>query len=1161
MKPRIFFPLASAALALATHSATAATFYWDNNGTATGFGNAGGNWAQNSTSGGTSARWKTDATGVAAGSAIQATTSSDTFNFGTATYGLGAGTITVNAAGVTMGNTNYGSASGAVLLTGGTITFSAAPTITVNNTSNTINNIIAGAGTSFTKAGTGTLILGGANSYTGSTAVSTGGILRLQNTSSSTAVSVTGTLDLAFDSVFSTSATLSMNGGTIQSGRTSSSAGGTHAFGNMAVTNATQNFQAGTNATGSSAAIQVASITNGSVGGGSVTLNPTTASLIVVGGYTGETNAGTNVLTLGGTSEGNSFGGAISNGTRVTQSVTVNNTGVWTLAGNNTHNGLTTVGGSATLTLSGDNSGAGGGVSLSTGGTGSTTPRLNVNSATALGTGTLSFGGGAATDTVRLDNTSTGLVNVSTNNAFALNRNFTFIGTQSLDLGNMTTTLGGLTSGTSRIITVTANTLTFGGSIGEAALNLGISKSGAGTLVFNSANTYSGTTTISNSGGTLRITDAGALGTGNVTVSTNSTNTGTLELALTGTNNITNTFNGFNSATALTGGGNAQILNTSGINTISSDLTVAATGGSGLNVVSNGGLLTLSGTITHTVTSSRTLSLGGSGDGVVSGAINDNTVDNQAIALNKSGNGTWTISNASNGYTGATTIAAGTLKFGNNNVIANASAVTLGSATAAGTLDIAGFSDTIGTSVVTTMLTLGTNSTTVGGLQNQVINSGGSAVLSIDGGIAYNAGALGFNNGKALISANLQMGVTSGVDRNFTVNDSTATAVELEVTGILSSGTNGVGKSGAGTLFLNNDANTFTGQFLMNAGTVQVTKLADAGSTSSLGTGSDNSLIRLSDALNATVEYLGSTDSSTNRRFLLGTNSGASTNSTILNNGAGKLTFSSSVFNNTTTSVIARTLTLGGSNTLDNTISGEIRDNAGVGGTVGVTKQDAGTWILEGDNTYKGTTTVTAGTLIINGNQSTATGAVAVSNADTRLMGTGTVGGETTINAGAIHSAGSATGAVGNQNFSSSLTYANGSIFEWDINANDTATGFDTLVVAGALNGSTDGDTSIFRVVFGTTAKDGVNDSGNAFWNTAATSRDWSMSSIFGKNFTTGLFTTVETYDSNGIFDVSAKGSFTISGSSLTWTAVPEPTSALAGLLIGAGLLRRRRSA
>ncbi len=229
--------------------------------------------------------------------------------------------------------------------------------------------------------------------------------------------------------------------------------------------------------------------------------------------------------------------------------------------------------------------------------------------------------------------------------------------------------------------------------------------------------------------------------------------------------------------------------------------------------------------------------------------------------------------------------------------------------------------------------------------------------------------------------------------------------------------------------------------------------------------------------------------------------------------------------------------------------------------TDSLTKSGLGTLTLTGTNTYTGITTVSAGSLIINGNQSTATGAVGVSNAGTRLMGTGTIGGATTINSAAIYSPGSATGAVGSQSFSSDLTYANGSIFEWDINNNSTASGFDTVAVTGNLNGSTGGDTSIFRVVFGTTAKAGINDSGNAFWNTANASQVWSMASLFGKNFTSGLFTSVQTYDSTGAFDVSSKGSFTINGSSLTWSAVPEPTSALAGLLITAGLLRRRRAA
>jgi MYXO-CTERM domain-containing protein len=33
-----------------------------------------------------------------------------------------------------------------------------------------------------------------------------------------------------------------------------------------------------------------------------------------------------------------------------------------------------------------------------------------------------------------------------------------------------------------------------------------------------------------------------------------------------------------------------------------------------------------------------------------------------------------------------------------------------------------------------------------------------------------------------------------------------------------------------------------------------------------------------------------------------------------------------------------------------------------------------------------------------------------------------------------------------------------------------------------------------------------------------------------------------------------------MTGTTLTWTAVPEPSSALTGILLGAGLLRRRRT-
>ena len=91
---------------------------------------------------------------------------------------------------------------------------------------------------------------------------------------------------------------------------------------------------------------------------------------------------------------------------------------------------------------------------------------------------------------------------------------------------------------------------------------------------------------------------------------------------------------------------------------------------------------------------------------------------------------------------------------------------------------------------------------------------------------------------------------------------------------------------------------------------------------------------------------------------------------------------------------------------------------------------------------------------------------------------------------------------------------------------------------------------TVFKIVFGA----GV-DLNNAFWSTPHITQTWAMSSIFGKAFASGTFAAVQTTEPN----MSHYGTFTISGTSLTYTAVPEPTTALAGLLLAAGLLRRRR--
>ena len=85
----------------------------------------------------------------------------------------------------------------------------------------------------------------------------------------------------------------------------------------------------------------------------------------------------------------------------------------------------------------------------------------------------------------------------------------------------------------------------------------------------------------------------------------------------------------------------------------------------------------------------------------------------------------------------------------------------------------------------------------------------------------------------------------------------------------------------------------------------------------------------------------------------------------------------------------------------------------------------------------------------------------------------------------------------------------------------------------------------------------------NGFWDTNQT---WS--NIFLKGGTAqsidSIFPNAKIEWYQGATDMttstSTQGYFTINGTSLNWTAVPEPTSALAGLLLGAGLLRRRRN-
>jgi fibronectin-binding autotransporter adhesin len=354
--------------------------------------------------------------------------------------------------------------------------------------------------------------------------------------------------------------------------------------------------------------------------------------------------------------------------------------------------------------------------------------------------------------------------------------------------------------------------------------------------------------------------------------------------------------------------------------------------------------------------------------------------------------------------------------------------------------------------------------------------------------------------------------------------------------------------SGAGTLILGalNDDGTARTITKQGAGSLTLNTAA-----TSLGNGT---------ALNITDGTVNS-----NQAIALGNLAAVSVSSGATFNAAVSQTIGSLTGAGSTT-LGANTLTVGSSNNLSSTFSGVI---SGSGGSL--VKAASGTLTLTGANTYSGTTTVSAGTLIVNNSSGSGTGTSAVSVASGAILaGNGTLGGDTSVQAGGIHAPG--TG-VGIEKFSSNLTYQDSSIFSWELDRTQTQTrgiGYDAVNVSGTLAGldGADAGTSlnaVFRIVIGDSAFNQPFWSTNHTWTDIFTDAGGSSvkpnwADIFGGGF--------QYYKTDGtqLGVPGAQGAFSISGNTLYWSTgsggefVPEPTTALAALLLAAGLLRRQRS-
>lgn len=404
--------------------------------------------------------------------------------------------------------------------------------------------------------------------------------------------------------------------------------------------------------------------------------NNSSNALTVGSNVTGLATSGTFTLTLGGSGSGSTnLSGIISNGSGGGNVALVANKtgGAVTLSGNSTYSGGTTLAVGTTL-------------NLNNGGTSS--------SNSAIGTGTFFIQGGT------IDNTSGSALTLATNNVQEWNGDFTFVGSNALNLG-----AGAVNLGANRTLTITASTLTVGGNILAGGGSFGITKTGAGTLVFSgtAANTYTGATTVNE--GVLRLgktAGVNAIASPTLTIGDGAGSADTVQLiaadqiaditdvtiassGIFDLNGNGETFDGLaaTAATALVDN-SAAIAATLAIGANSATATFAGviqnSGGGALSLTKLGtGVQTLTGTNTYTgitTISAGTLQIGsggttgaiGAGNVINNGTLTFNRSDAISIsnvisgtgALVKAGTGTLTLSSL-NTYTGATTVSGGTL--------------------------------------------------------------------------------------------------------------------------------------------------------------------------------------------------------------------------------------------------------------------------------------------------------------------------------------------------------------------------------------------------------------------------------------------------------------------------------------------------------------------
>jgi autotransporter-associated beta strand protein len=412
--------------------------------------------------------------------------------------------------------------------------------------------------------------------------------------------------------------------------------------------------------------------------------------------------------------------------------------------------------------------------------------------------------------------------------------------------------------------------------------------------------------------------------------------------------------------------------------------------------------------------------------------------------------------------------------------------------------------------------------------------------------------------------------VSSGATLSYSRNDTVSVANKI-------TGAGSVSQNGAGTITLTASTSDFTGGTNINAG-ILVARVGSIGSGNvTLNSGAkqfklSNSDFSISNNIAIAsgvvgVSGQGLVDTDTNVDAVL--NGNITINGTPTNGGhfgsssGGSLTIAgtisssvpvifqrnnirltgNNIYTTATTIIAGTTLQVGAgtdagsiASTSSITNNGSLVYNVGAGsrtlaapisGSGSLTQNSAGgTLALTGTNTYTGTTTVSVGTLIVNGSH---TGGGAYSVASGAILGgNGTIGSTLAVT-GSLRPGNS----IGTLNVSNDVTWNSGDNWVFELGAGNTS---DLLNITGSF---TKGTGSVFAFDFAGSTNLGTFKLVDWTGSTTFAATDFSYSNLGGGN----------------------TGTFAFNGSQLEFTAVPEPSTwaLLAGSLTVVVTLRRRR--